>query len=54
MIAVSKCQAIEHIQAFKNIVGESGVFVDEEIKWIQTLICGPVDPSSKIHRHRIA
>ena len=31
MIAVSKCQAIEHIQAFKNIVGESGVFVDEEI-----------------------
>jgi len=31
MIAVSKSQAIEHIQAFKNIVGESGVFVDEEI-----------------------
>src|SRR5678809_550474 len=31
MIAVSKSQAIEHIQAFKNIVGESGVFVEEEI-----------------------
>ena len=31
MIAASKTPAIEYIEAFKNIVGESGVFVDEEI-----------------------
>jgi glycolate oxidase len=31
MIAASKSLAIEHIEAFKNIVGDSAVFIDEEI-----------------------
>ena len=31
MIAASKSLAIEHVVAFKNIVGESAVFVDEEV-----------------------
>jgi len=31
MIAASKSLAIAHIESFKNIVGESAVFVDEEI-----------------------
>lgn len=31
MIAASKSLAIEHVEAFRNIVGESAVFIDEEV-----------------------